>query len=187
VTVRSVATGAIWSALPAILASAAGGLVAGVVLGGLRDAFRALPGLLALVPALLAVRGMVYGGLGARLATALHSGLIPPTLRPVGDRLRRGIAAALLTGVTVSALAAVGGVAVLRLLGRPTAPVSALLSVAVLASALSGVVLVGVVVTTAVLGFRRGHDPDALVGPAVTTTGDVAGTLALLVAVRVVS
>jgi mgtE-like transporter len=35
-------------------------------------------------------------------------------------------------------------------------------------------------------GFRRGRDPDTLVGPLVTTTGDVFGMLFLALAVRVV-
>ncbi|MFC6727027.1 magnesium transporter, partial [Halobium palmae] len=49
-----------------------------------------------------------------------------------------------------------------------------------------GVALTAVVVTVVFAGYRRGHNPDTLVGPLVTTTGDVFGTLFLLVAVRTV-
>ncbi|MFB6087284.1 MAG: hypothetical protein ABEJ85_02090, partial [Haloarculaceae archaeon] len=70
-TIREVAREAYREGLPALAASAVGGLLAGVVLGGMRAEFRAVPGLLVLVPALLATRGNVYGSLGARLATGL--------------------------------------------------------------------------------------------------------------------
>jgi len=35
-------------------------------------------------------------------------------------------------------------------------------------------------------GYRRGYNPDTLVGPIVTTAGDVFGVAFLLLAVRVV-
>jgi len=46
------------------------------------------------------------------------------------------------------------------------------------------VTLVVVVVTVVFAGYRRGYNPDTLVGPLVTTTGDVFGVLFLLIAVR---
>jgi mgtE-like transporter len=58
--------------------------------------------------------------------------------------------------------------------------------VALVAGVLSGVVLTVVVVSVVFAGYRRGRDPDTLVGPIVTTTGDVFGVLFLLLAVRLV-
>ena len=43
-----------------------------------------------------------------------------------------------------------------------------------------------VVVVVVFAGYRKGHNPDTLVGPVVTTTGDVFGVLFLLAAVRIV-
>jgi mgtE-like transporter len=57
--VREVLVESYREALPALGASLVGGLLAGVVLGGMRAELRALPGLLVLVPALLATRGSV--------------------------------------------------------------------------------------------------------------------------------
>jgi len=96
-TVREVAVEAYREALPALGASLVGGLLAGVVLGGMRADLRAVEGLLVLVPALLATRGNVYGSLGARLATGLHQGLIEPRVR-AGDRRIRAAASAPATG-----------------------------------------------------------------------------------------
>jgi mgtE-like transporter len=173
-------------ALPALVASLVGGLLSGVVLGGMRAELRAVPGLLVLVPALLATRGNVYGSLGARIATALHQGLIEPRVRGGDRRLRAAAAAALGNGILTSVFASVVVFVVLHVLGAPVAPFARLVGVALVAGLLSGSVLVVVVVTVVFAGYRRGHDPDTLVGPLVTTTGDVFGMLFLLVAVRVV-
>jgi len=71
-------------------------------------------------------------------------------------------------------------------LGRPAAPVLTLVAIAVLAGLLSGFALSGTVVLVVFAGYRRGYNPDTLVGPIVTTAGDVFGVAFLLLAVRTV-
>jgi len=185
-TVREVAVAAYREGLPALAASAVGGLLAGVVLGGMRAEFRAVPGLLALVPALLATRGNVYGSLGARLATGLHQGLVAPELRGADARLYRAVAAAILNGLLASGVAAVAAFLTLLALGKDVAPVWVLLAIALLAGLLSGIVLSVTVVAVVFAGYRRGYNPDTLVGPIVTTAGDIFGVAFLLLAVRTV-
>ena len=185
-TVRDAAFEAYREALPALVASLVGGLVAGLVLSGMRAELRGVSGLLVLVPALLATRGNVYGSLGARISTALHQGLIEPRVHAGDERLRAAVAAALANGLLASSFAAVTAFAILTVLGDPVAPLPVLVAIAVLSGLLSGVTLAGVVVTAVFAGYRRGHDPDTLVGPLVTTTGDVFGMAFLLVAAKVV-
>jgi mgtE-like transporter len=185
-SVREVAREAYREGLPALAASAVGGLLAGVVLGGMRAEFRAVPGLLVLVPALLATRGNVYGSLGARVATGLHQGLVSPRLRGAEPRLYRAAAAAIANGLLASTFAAVAGFAALTALGGDPAPLPRLVAIAVFAAVLSGVVLSVTVVAVAFAGYRRGYNPDPLVGPIVTTAGDVFGVAFLFLAVRAV-
>ena len=185
-SVREVAVDAYREALPALATSAVGGLLAGVVLGDMRGEFRAVPGLLVLVPALLATRGNVYGSLGARLATGLHQGLVRPRVRGAEPRLYRAIAAAIFDGLLASSFATVTAVAALTALGDARAPLPTLLAIAVLSALLSGIALSTTVVLVVFAGFRRGHNPDPLVGPIVTTAGDIFGVAFLLLAVRFV-
>ncbi|MFW5938972.1 MAG: magnesium transporter [Halolamina sp.] len=185
-SIVAVAREAYEAALPALGASVLGGLLAGVVLGGMRAELQAVPGLLVLVPALLATRGNVYGSLGARLSTGLHQGLVEPHVDLGNRRLRGAMAAALVNGLFASAFAAVAVFLVLTLLGDAVAPVTTLVAVSLVSGLLSGVALAGVVVAVVFAGYRRGRDPDTLVGPVVTTTGDVVGVAFLLLAVRVV-
>ncbi|MFB6087715.1 MAG: hypothetical protein ABEJ85_04275, partial [Haloarculaceae archaeon] len=60
-TVRDRVSDAYRSALPTLLVSAVGGLVAGSILGGMKTDLAAVDGLLVMVPAFLAIRGSVYG------------------------------------------------------------------------------------------------------------------------------
>lgn len=171
-------------ALPALAASLGGGLLAGVILGGMREELRAVPGLLVLVPALLATRGNVYGSFGARLSTGLHQGLVEPRIRAGDERLRAAVTAALVNGVGIAVFAALAAFVLLRSLGEPVASVETLLLIGLITGILSGVALAAIVVLVMFAGYRRGMDPDTLVGPVVTTTGDVFGILFLLLAVR---
>lgn len=183
---REVAGRAYREALPALAASAAGGLIAGLVLGGMRTELRIVPGLLVLVPALLATRGNVYGSFGARLATGLHQGIIEPRLDLGDTRVRSAVAAALANGLIASAFAATAAYTALVGLGFRVAPLSTLIAIALVAGILSGLALIVAVVTVVFIGYRRGGNPDTLVGPIVTTTGDVFGIAFLLLAVRIV-
>jgi mgtE-like transporter len=185
-SVRAAAVRAYREGLPALAASVFGGLVAGVVLGGMRGELRAVPGLLVLIPALLATRGNVYGSLGARIATGLHQGLVEPRVDWGDERLRGAVAAAIGNGLLASAFAATVAFLVLTLLSRNSAPYPTLLGVALVAGLLSGVALSTVVVVLVFAGYRRGRDPDTLVGPVVTTAGDVFGLAFLVLAVRIV-
>lgn len=185
-SVREVAVEAYREGLPALTASLVGGLLAGVVLGGMRGDFARIDGLLVLVPALLATRGNVYGSLGARLATGLHQGLVSPRIRGA-ERLSRAVAAALSNGLLASGFAAVAAWLLLSSMGRSVAPLPVLLGIALLAGLLSGIVLSLSVVLVVFAGYRRGYNPDTLVGPIVTTAGDVFGVAFLLLAVRIVS
>lgn len=185
-TVREVAVEAYGEALPVLAVSAVGGLFAGVVLGGMEAELARMPGLLLLVPALLATRGNVYGSLGARLASALHQGLVEPRFDLADERVQAAVAAAMANGIVVSAFAAVGGFVLLVLVGRPRASLWSLLGVALIAGLVSGLLLTVAVVGVVFLGYRQGLNPDTLAGPVVTTTGDVVGVAAMLLAARIV-
>ena len=57
-------------------------LGAGLTLGHNTERLEELPGLLLMVPAAIALRGNVFGALGSRLGTAIHSGTFRLSWRP---------------------------------------------------------------------------------------------------------
>lgn len=182
--VRAAIVDAYRGALPTLLVSAVGGLLAGAILSGMDTDLAAVQGLLVMVPAFLAIRGSVYGSLGSKLSSALHQGLIEPRVH-YDWRLRNAVVAAVLNGVTASLFAALATVVILGVLGRAVAPFWLLAIIALVGGLVAGIVLVAVIVTVVLISYQRGLNPDNIVGPTVTTAGDVFGMAALLVATRV--
>src|SRR5881396_4003848 len=65
----------------ALLLSSGGDLLAGLTLGAITGTLESLPGLLVLVPAAIGMRGNIFGGLGSRLGTSIHTGTFRLTRR----------------------------------------------------------------------------------------------------------
>ncbi len=160
------------------------GIFSGTVLGSdvMVAGFQRYPGLLLLLPAFLATRGNVYGALGARIASGLHQGLIDPGF----DRDRRlvnAVIASFVNGISISVFIGVLSWVILRLLGRESAALSELVAITLISGTLTAVVMIFGLLGLIFLGYERGIDPDNLVGPIVTTFGDVFGVVFLYIAI----
>src|SRR5215510_4390316 len=82
----------------ALLISSGGDLLAGLTLGAITHTLETLPGLLVLVPAAIGMRGNVFGALGSRLGTAIHTGTFRLSRRMdtvVGQNLAASLAMSL--------------------------------------------------------------------------------------------
>ncbi len=161
-----------------------GGLFAGAVLGGeeMLAGFERYPGLLVLVPAFLATRGNVYGALGARIASGLHQGLIEPRFT-WNRRLFNAVAASLINGVFISIFIGFLAWLTMHVIGREPAALIELVGITFIAGVLTAVVLIVGLLILIFAGYKYGLDPDNLVGPIVTTLGDIFGVVFLYVAV----
>ncbi len=170
-------------ALPVILISLVAGLFAGTMMGSgpMREGIENVPGILLLLPAFLATRGGVYGSLGSRLSSALHQGLIEPRFER-DPRLRNAVMASFVNGMVVSVAIAMLAYLVLQAWGRPGSLLE-LVGIMMVAGFLSAVLMISVLIAAVFVGYRRGYDPDNLVGPIVTTLGDVFGVLFLLIGI----
>jgi len=172
-------------ALPVLLIALAGGLFSGLVLEELLESVARFPGLLVMVPVFLATRGNVYGALGGRISSGLHQGIIAPEFER-NERLIHAVAASFVNGISISVVIGVISWLALQLLGWPSAALSELVAIMLIAGTLTSVVLIFGLLAVLFGGYKLGYDPDNLVGPIVTTLGDVFGMLFLLVAVLVV-
>lgn len=160
--------------------SLVGGVFAGSVLGtqGMVDSFERYPGLLLLLPAFLATRGNVYGALGARIASGLHQGLIDPELT-WDRRLINAVLASFINGISISVVIGLLSWSILQLLGRESATLAELVGIMLVSGTLTATALIVGLLGIVFVGFRRGIDPDNLIGPIVTTLGDVFGVVFL--------
>lgn len=173
--------------LGVLLVSLVGGLFAGSVLGteGMTAAFEEFPGLLLLLPAFLAVRGNVYGALGARISSGIHQGIVPARFER-NRRLVNAVFASVFNGLTISVFVAVAAWGILIAAGRSVTPLPELVGIVLVAAVLTSFVMITGLLLLLFEAYRRGVDPDNLVGPIVTTLGDVFGVLFLYVGVLVV-
>jgi mgtE-like transporter len=172
--------------LPVLLVALSGGLFAGLVLDGLVDSVERFPGLLVVVPVFLATRGNVYGALGGRIASGLHQGLIEPRFE-YDERLVNAVLASFINGIGISVvIGAIAWTALTLLPGWQPAPLLELVAITFLAGLLTSVVMIVGLLAILFVGFRSGYDPDNLVGPIVTTLGDIFGMLFVFFAVSIV-
>src|SRR5436189_1136968 len=92
--------------LAALLVCSAGDLLAGLTLGAITHTLEALPGLLVLVPAAIGMRGNIFGALGSRLGTAIHTGTFSLSGR-IDTEVGQNTSAALLLSLIIAAALAV--------------------------------------------------------------------------------
>lgn len=162
--------------------SVTGGVFAGFLLANYLDKIALIPGLLILFPGFLAMRGNISGALAARVGAALHLGLLQH--RKHHYFLRANNLAAFCLGVAASLL--LGIVAYLGTLLFFQASSPSIILVALIAGIISNIALIPLTSYTAVWLFKHGHDPDNIMGPYITTLGDIISVAALIIAVLVV-
>ncbi len=164
--------------LPLLLGMAMLEVIAGSFLGRMETSLERLPGLLALVPAVLAMRGNISTSMGSRLGTLTRFGLIPRD-RWVSPLVWHNVTASLVLGVVLAFVAAALAHIVTVAAGLPSAGILRLGAIAVSAGLLSGVVMGGVAIVTMRIAFRRGLDLDNVAGPVLMTMSDVFTLLSL--------
>lgn len=162
--------------------SVTGGVFAGFLLAQYLGKIALVPGLLILFPGFLAMRGNISGALAARLGAALHLGLLEH--RKYHYFLRANDLAAFCLGVAASLF--LGIVAYLGTLLFFHANAPGIILVALIAGIISNIILIPLTSVTSTWLFRHGHDPDNIMGPYITTLGDIVSVAALIIAVLVV-
>jgi len=172
-------------AVPILVIALGGGLFAGLVLEGILERVERFPGILVMVPVFLATRGNVYGALGGRISSGLHQGLIPPRFER-NDRLINAVLASFINGIGISIVIGVITWLALLLIGWESAALYEFVGIMLIAGLLTSVVMIVGLLALIFAGYKRGYDPDNLVGPIVTTLGDIFGMLFLLFSIGLV-
>lgn len=161
-------------------------LAAGALLGSIVGTFEELPGLLVMVPAAIGLRGNIFGALGNRISTSIHTGTFRISFRRESV-LGQNIAASLALTVLLSFLLAIIAKVVALGFGVENAiGIGDLVLISVLGGGLASLVVLAATVMLSAGAVRRGWDLDNLVAPTVSTLGDVLTIPALFLASRLV-
>src|SRR5713101_5311633 len=170
----------------ALLLSSGGDLLAGLTLGSITGTLESLPGLLVLVPAAIGMRGNVFGALGSRLGTAVHTGTFRMSRR-LDTVVGQNLAASISMSLSVSLALAILAKAISVGFGlEHTISVADFVVISVIGGFLSSIVVMLITVGVATLSVRRGWDLDNVTAPIVTAAGDMVTLPALFLATYVV-
>ena len=163
--------------------SITGGLLAGAILAKYINQLLLIPGLFILLPGFLEMRGNISGALAARFGTALDLKQIPARIsgRFVSDNVIATFIEAL---IVATSLAAVAYGITYFVFGAATIKI---FLVAIIAALMSNFIEAILTTQTTFWLFKKGHDPNNIMGPYVTTTGDIVSVFCLLFAIMVVS
>ncbi len=140
----------------------------GYVLSG--AGLKAIPGLLAVVPALISLRGNVSGSFASRLGSMAHLGIFDPE-KPF-KTAKEGVKAVVFMSVAFSVLAGIFASLILYGTGHDVDFVGIIFVVSMTAL-LSSLLLSTLSILSVSISFRRKIDPDNVVVPIISTVGDL--------------
>src|SRR5437588_203726 len=154
--------------MAALLVSSGGDLLAGLTLGAITGTLNALPGLLVLVPAAIGMRGNIFGALGSRLGTAIHTGTFSLSRR-TDTVVGQNIVASLALTLSISLALAILAKAVSIGFGLThTISVADFVVISVVGGAISSVFVLLLTLGVAAASVRHGWDLDNVAAPLVT-------------------
>jgi len=170
----------------ALLLSSGGDLLAGLTLGSITGTLQTLPGLLVLVPAAIGMRGNVFGALGSRLGTAVHTGTFHMSRR-MDTVVGQNLAASISMSLSVSLALAVLAKAICVGFGlEHTISIADFVVISVIGGFLSSIVVMLITVGVAQISVQRSWDLDNVTSPIVTAAGDMVTLPALFLATYLV-
>jgi len=163
--------------------STTGGIFAGFLLGTYINKLDLIPGLFILLPGFLEMRGNISGSLSARLSAALFLNAIKPKLSK--QRLLKGNVIA--TFILVFSLSTILGI-IAYFISSIFFNVNnvSIIFVALIAGIISNLIEIPLTIVTTFWLYKRGYDPNNIMGPYVTTSGDIISVVSLLLALAIV-
>ncbi len=160
-----------------------GGLIVGVVLAIYTDKLLLVPGMLIILPGFLEMRGNISGTFASRIASGLFLGVIKA--RNNSTKLIRGNkrASLILSMIVALFLGLMAFLFNYIALGVIT---PAIIALPFIAGVLSEMVEIPLTLFATIYFYRKGHDPNNIMGPFITSTGDISSVMALLIAMVIV-
>ena len=154
-------------------------MISGTILAVYTDNILLIPGMLILLPGFLEMRGNISGSLAARLTSGLFLGIVNP--KKIKSKIVKGIViASFLLVLLISFI--LGLIAFLFNYFAFSIYTPNLILIALIAGVIANIIEIPISLFFTFYFFRKGHDPNNIMGPFVTTTGDITSILALLIA-----
>lgn len=159
------------------------GLAAGTVLAVYKKEVFIIPGMFIILPGLLEMRGNISGSFASRLSSGLFLGAINP--KKVHSRIIKGnlVASfflAFFVSLALGLLAFLFNFFVFKIISPQ------IIFIPLVAGLIANLIEIPLALFGTLYLFRKGHDPNNIMGPFVTSTGDITTIISLLIAVVVI-
>ena len=163
--------------------SVSGGLLVGIFLAIYTNKLLLIPGMLILLPGFLEMRGNISGSLASRISSGLFLRVISP--KKIMSKIVTGniIAASILAvivSLTLGLIAFLFDYIILHQI------VIKIIFLPLIAGIIANFIEIIITLIATFYLFRKGHDQNNIMGPFVTTTGDISSTLALVIALAII-
>jgi len=159
------------------------GLFAGTLLAIYTDKLLLLPGILLLLPGFLELRGNISGSFASRLSSGLFLKVIHPNklnTKIIHSNLFASFFLAIVICLVLGVITFLFdyffmGIVMVKIILLPL---------------IAGVIANGIEITltlfSTVYFFKKGHDPNNIMGPLITSTGDITSIISLFIALAII-
>lgn len=163
--------------------SVAGGLIVGTILALYTDKVLLIPGMLILIPGFLEMRGNISGAFASRLSSGLFLGVIKPNkfwTKLIRGNLLASFFLAILTSLALGVVAFIFNAIVFHVFTYN------IILLPLIAGVIANAVEIPLTLFVTFYLFKKGHDPNNIMGPFVTSTGDITSIVSLLIALAII-
>lgn len=165
------------------LISIIGGLFAGIILAIYTENIFVIPGMLIILPGFLELKGNISGSFSARLSSGLFLKIIDPNKYNT-KQIRQNIIASLFLSIFVCLI--LGFIAFLVNYILFGIYYYKIILIPIIAGIISNIIELPITLFLTFYIFRKGYDPNNIVGPLLTTIGDFVSVIALLFTIFIV-
>jgi len=165
------------------LVSVMGGLIAGTILAIYTDKIFLIPGMLILIPGLLEMRNSIDGSFASRLSAGLFLHVINPDHKKT-KIIKGNLFAAFFLGIIVSfCLGTIAFAFNYFVLHTKTIEI---IFIPVIAGLIANLIELPLTLIATLYLFKKGYDPNNIMGPFITSTGDIISVISLLIALLII-
>jgi len=172
-----------WEILSSQLVSIIGGMIAGTILAIYTEKLLMIPGMLILIPGFLEMRNNISGSFASRLSSGLFLGVIKPN-RIETKIIKGNLIASFFLAIVISL--SLGMIAFLFSCILFHVFIFKIILLSLIAGIIANAIEIPLTLFATVYIFKKGHDPNNIIGPFITSTGDIISILSLLLTLLII-
>ncbi|MBS3154876.1 magnesium transporter [Candidatus Woesearchaeota archaeon] len=159
------------------------GLISGIILAVYANKLLLIPGMLILIPGFLEMRGNISGSFASRLSSGLFLKVIKPNkikTKIIKDNIIASLILVVIVSLSLGLIAFLFNYLILKVLTFD------IILIPLIAGIIANIIQIPLTLFVTFYLFKKGHDPNNIMGPFVTSTGDIMSIVSLLIALVII-